>query len=137
MACSGYIRKKPSKVCAGSMDKLVQFFDRKTLPNTESFTINLVAKFSPWCSVETRIGSSVYNGTNVVRGADTTIFRTHNGYVFEKKMLAKLEGRYFEVDRFENLNEDNRFIEVTCIELGNAKDTDGTTDLETSWAKCE
>ncbi|RLC69262.1 MAG: hypothetical protein DRH97_00185 [Chloroflexi bacterium] len=129
MANCGFIKKKAGRVCAGSMDKYVEFFDRETVPSIKSFSTELKPKFKAFCSVETRRGVQKFDGTNTNRGPDTTVMRTHDGYSFEKKMIAKLNNKFFEIDRFENLNEDNRFIEVTCIELGDETDSTGDDNL--------
>lgn len=136
MPSCGYIKKKAGRVCSGDMDKLVPFYDRDTVPTDDSITIDIKPKFSAWCMIETRRGSSHWDGTNTNREPDTTVFWTRAGYKFEKKMLALWNGKYFEVDRDEDINEDGEFLEITAVETGFTVDTNGDTN-ETSWVRGE
>lgn len=129
MPSCGFIKPKASRVCVGKMDQFVQAYSRKITPAEISHTQDLKPAFNFWAMIETRRGTSRFDGVNVERGADTTVFRTHYGVKFAKKQILKFNNKYFEVDRIENLNEENRFLEVTAIELGDIFDSDGTTPL--------
>ena len=137
MACKR-ISKRADLVCIGKRDKMVEFFNRKTLPTADSFTIDLKSDFTAWCMVETRRGVEKFDGTNVSRGPDTTVFYTDAGYEpkLEKKQICKLNNKYFEVNRFDNINEENRTLEIVCTQLGDLTDSNGD-EIKTSWAKLE
>ena len=135
MACRKRITKKASLVCTGDLNSLIKIIDRKITPDTISFTMNLSDYVEAWSSIETRRGSTRFDGVNVNREADTTIFRIRYGYDVAKKQLIDWNGTYFEIDRIEDLNGERRFLELSCVETGFKKDTDGTTDLEANWSR--
>lgn len=127
MSCKT-IKKKADRTCAGRRDKLVEVFSRDIVSDSFSFKMDLTSEFKIWCMAETKRGTSSFDGTNVNRGPDTTWFYTAYGVDIEKKRILKFNNKYFEVDRTENINLENRTLAIVCIELGD-------TEKETSWAK--
>jgi hypothetical protein len=131
MACKT-ISKKADRTCTGKRDKKVEVFNRDIKPADISFQMDLTSQFSIWCMAETKRGTERFDGTNTNRSPDTTWFYTAFGVTIESKQILSLNGKYFEVDRTENMNMENITLAIVCVELGNIKDTDGITALKTS-----
>jgi len=134
MACKT-ISKKADRTCAGKRDKKVAVFSRDIKPADISFKMDLTAQFSIWCMSKTVRGTERFDGTNTNRSPDTTWFYTAFGVKIEKKQILSINGKYFEVDRTENINEENKTLAIVCVELGNITESDGITELKTSKRK--
>jgi hypothetical protein len=131
MACRT-ISKKADRTCAGRRDKKVEVFSRDIAPADISFKTDLTSELSIWCSVETKRGVKIFDGTNTNRAPDTTIFYTAYGVDIESEQILSLNGKYFEVDRTDNMNMENRTLAIICVELGDIKAKDGITEIKTS-----
>lgn len=118
MPSCGFIRKKPGRVCIGSMDRKIEFVKRNIEPAEVSYTSNRDAVFTVWGDVHTVSGVETFGGVNAGNLGITDIVYIRYRTDLQKGHLAKINGRYLRILAIENLHRSNEFLKIGCGETG-------------------
>ena len=121
------ISKKPSLICVGEMDKYVTLIKRKIDPDDVSYTMDLSDTVDMWARVDTKAGIETFDGVNTNRGPSTDTIYIYNIVDIEEGYLFKIGDRYTRIINIENINREDIFLRVTCVETG-------TTTKQSAWA---
>ena len=119
MSC-GYIKKKkPVKICTASKDSYVELYDRSITPNNVTWQMDKSLITPLWAMVESWRPYKNFTGVNTDRNQATHKFTIDYRNDIENKQLIKYDGINYEIDDFENIDEENISMALYLHRLGN------------------
>lgn len=118
------IRRKKRNVCIGDMrDRVIIQTRAITVPgaNSVDFTETFSADQTVWALVETKVGTQVFDGTNIVGIATHNIYiRFISGVTFQKWLRFK--NVIYDILDVQNLEERDEFYLLRCSLRGDEAD---------------
>lgn len=118
------IRRKKREVCIGDMrDRVIIQTRAITVPGASSvdFTEIFSADQTVWAMIETKVGTQVFDGTNIVGVATHDIYiRYIAGVTFEKWLRYK--NITYDILDVQNLEERDEFFLLRCSLRGDETD---------------
>lgn len=110
------IRRKKRQVCIGDMrDRVIIQTRAITVPDANSvdFTETFSADQTVWAMVETKTGTQIFDGTNIIGVATHDIYiRFIAGVTFQKWL--KFKSTYYDILDVQNLEERDEFYLLRC-----------------------
>ena len=116
MACRK-ISRKADRICIGDLKKPIKIINRKIETSEVSHTMDFSDYVSCRARIDTKQGGQFFNQVNT-DDAPTHIFYIRYGYTVEMNYTIELNGNYYLVRTVENLNEENRFLKISCTKNG-------------------
>jgi len=116
------IKRNKRQVCIGEMDTEITLQDRAITPpvfGDPDFDENFTDTGIVWAAVNTVSGKTWFDGVN------TDINITHEIYIYYDPTVTDqtwvlLNGRRIDILNFEDLEERNEFLKLTCTDKGPA-----------------
>lgn len=116
MACRK-ISKKADKVCIGDLKKSIKIINRAIEPADVSHTMDFTDFVSAYARIDTTKGNPFFNGVNI-EDFPSHVFYIRYGFTVEKNYTLEYASNYYNVLDVENLNEENRFLKISCVKNG-------------------
>lgn len=116
MSCKK-IGRKSNSICVGDLKSKIKIIDRKIEPSSFSHTEDFSEFKTAFARVDTVSGGTFFNGVNTV-DAPTHIFYIRFGYEVEVGYMLELKNNYYSISKIENLNEEDRFLKISCTKNG-------------------
>lgn len=120
MACN-FIKKKPSAVCTGDLDKKIILQDRSIsapagddVDYGETFT----EASTVWARVDTVSGETVFDGTNTERDVSHRFYVRYVSGVTSETWI-EWNSIKFDILNVENINEESNFLLFRAAKRGN------------------
>lgn len=117
------LQRKKTQVCAGSLNRKIQIFERNLTPPvdpltgqfvyTETFT--LIA--SPWAMIETPSGETIFDTIGIERVVDNVFYIRFLANLTSENWITYDNNRY-DIIRVTNLEKNKLFLQLNCALTG-------------------
>lgn len=114
MAQCEKIRRQSKRICIGALNKRITINSRAIgapVGTEVDFTETFTKRFDTWAMIETIDGKTIFDDTNIERVITHDFFiRYVPNITFQDWILYN--GKYYDIVRVENFQEDNRFYRI-------------------------